>query len=173
MIMNKSLQVLLALRRPAYSLTALSIAVIFGTLFLYFDGFLFFAPYLTLYLPVQEMGMIVLDLAVSALSGITIALSFFQLRNVPLIGNKQSKVGLVGIIAAFLAGACPCYYLVPLLAVAGGAGGVLVAVGIFFNAYQVPVKLLSLFLLVAVTYSLERSLRSSCEIQGSKLTLTK
>ncbi len=156
----------MALKRPAYSLTAISITLIFATTFLYFDEFLFLAPYLTFYIPPEGIGTVVLDLAVSSLSGIAIALSFFQLRNMPRIGKKKAKVGLVGIVAALLAGACPCYYLVPLLAVAGGAGGALAGVGIFFNAYQLPIKLLSLMLLASVTYSLERSLRSSCDIPG-------
>lgn len=164
MINKPSLQVVGALRRPAYGLAALAIAVIFGTTFLNFDEFLFFAPYFTLYVPPGGIGMIVLDLAISILSGITIALSIFQIRNVPRIGRTQGKVGLAGIVSALLAGACPCYYLVPLLAVAGGAGGALATVGIFFDTYQLPTKILSLILLASVTFSLERSLKASCNV---------
>lgn len=76
--------------------------------------------------------------------------------------KRQGKIGIAGIVAAFLAGACPCYYLVPLLAVAGGVGGALGTVGILFYAYQLPVKLASVVLLIFVSFSLERSIRASC-----------
>ncbi len=71
---------------------------------------------------------------------------------------------MLGIFPALVAGACPCYYLVPLLAVAGGVGGVLGAVGIAFYTYQIPVKIASLALLAFVSLSLERSLAASCKV---------
>ena len=67
-------------------------------------------------------------------------------------------------LAAVVAGACPCYYLVPLLALAGGAGGVLGALGIFLYNLQIPIKLLSLALLGFVLLMLERSLVAYCRI---------
>jgi hypothetical protein len=79
----------------------------------------------------------------------------------------QARAGLGGIVIAFVAGACPCYYLVPLLAVAGGAGGTLVTVGIIFEAYQIPLKLISVALLGTVMYTLERSLRAACAVKPS------
>lgn len=157
----------LVLRSPAYALTAFAIAAIFGVALLYFNEFLFFAPYVTLFVPREGVGMLVLDLAISGLSGITIATSLFQMSRFPGISKKSGGKGMAGILVAISAGACPCYYLVPLLAVAGGAGGALAAVGIFINAYQFPIKSLSLAILAAVTYSLERSLKVSCAIQES------
>jgi hypothetical protein len=93
------------------------------------------------------------------------ALSIYQVRNVPRLATNQGKAGLGGIIIAIVAGACPCYYLVPLLAVAGGAGGALAAIGILFEVYQLPIKLVSLALLGTVAFSLERSLRAMCRIR--------
>lgn len=158
-------QILVALRRPVYTSAALAIGVVFGASFLYFNQFLFLSPYLVFYVPPGGEGLLTLDLAISALAGITIAASFFAVRTVSRAGGRQGRVGLLGIVTAFVAGACPCYYLVPLLAVAGGAGGALAAVGLYLEAYQVPIKLLSLALLLGVSYSLERSLRVACEVQ--------
>jgi hypothetical protein len=160
-----ALQIVGVLGRPAHGLTALAIAVLFGATFLYFDEFLFFAPYFVLYIPPWDIGLLAVDLAVSVLSGVTIVSSIFQMKNVPRMGSRQGQVGVVGMVAALLAGACPCYYLVPLLAVAGGAGGALATVGILFDTYQLPIKLLSLTLLAAVTCTLERSLRASCNVE--------
>lgn len=155
----------LVLRSPAYALTAFAIAAVFGATLLYFNEFLFFEPYVTVFVPREGVGMLVLDLAISVLSGITMATSFFQMSRFPGMSKKSGGKGSAGILIAIFAGACPCYYLVPLLAVAGGAGGALAAVGIFVNAYQFPIKSLSLAVLAAVTYSLERSLKASCTIQ--------
>jgi hypothetical protein len=163
-----SLQIFELLRRPPYAAAALGIASAFGAMFLYFNEFLFVAPYFVLSVPASGIGLFALDILLSALSGVVMALSTYQLRNFPRIARNQGKVGLSGIVVAIVAGACPCYYLVPLLAVAGGAGGALVAVGILFEAYQLPIKLFSLALLGTVVFTLERSLRAMCEIQFRK-----
>src|SRR2546426_11881920 len=162
-----SLQVLEALRRPAYALAALGMATAFGIFFLYFNQFLFFAPYFVFFVPSEGAGLFALDVLLSALSGVVIALSVFQIRYTPRLSMGQARAGLGGIVIAFVAGACPCYYLVPLLAVAGGAGGALVTVGIIFEVYQIPLKLLSVALLVTVMYTLERSLRAACDVKPS------
>lgn len=157
------LQVFQALRRPSYGLTAGAIALLFGIMLVYFDGFLFFFPYLVFYVSGGELLTLGLDLSTSILAGIVMTVSVYGIRNLRK-GGSQAKGGVAGIIMALVAGACPCYYLVPLLAVAGGAGGALGVLGIYMNAYQLPIKVLSLGLLGAVAFTLERSLRASCDI---------
>ncbi len=162
-----ALQLLSTLRRPLTGLSAFIIALIFLFTFLYFDFFLFLSPYVTFYAPPDRAGLLLLDASISVLSGMVIALSAYQIKNVPRGTKNQGRLGVAGVFAALLAGACPCYYLVPLLAAAGGAGGILGALGIAFNAYELPVKLGSLALLGFVTFGLERSLRASCDINPS------
>ncbi|MBI3022684.1 MAG: hypothetical protein HYY68_03025 [Thaumarchaeota archaeon] len=157
-----TLQILLAFRQPTLVLLAILIASGLAVVLLYFDQFLFVAPYFTFYLPPDRVATFLLDAAVSVLSGVVLALSVYQVKAVRNDAKRQGKIGIAGIVAAFLAGACPCYYLVPLLAVAGGVGGALGTVGILFYAYQLPVKLASVVLLIFVSFSLERSIRASC-----------
>ncbi|MDV3278681.1 MAG: hypothetical protein LYZ69_09515 [Nitrososphaerales archaeon] len=133
-------------------------------LFLYSDEFLFFVPYLTLFLSLDRVPYAVLDLVISAFSGIVILASLFQLAHFPAAGSKYTKTGLAGMTAALIAGACPCYYLVPLLVFAGGAGGFLAVLGVMFYTYQIPIKLASLTLLVSVAFVQERSLRAQCAL---------
>jgi hypothetical protein len=158
-----SFQVFQVLRNPAYSLATVAIAIIFGVLLVYFNEFLFFTPYLVFYVPAEGYLMLGLDVATAILSGVVIAISAYQIKNLRK-GANQARGGLSGIAVALIAGACPCYYLVPLLAVAGGAGGILTIAGVYLNAYQLPIKLLSLALLGTVAFSLERSLRAACRI---------
>jgi len=165
----QQLQVIQVLRKPAYGLAAGAIALIFGIMLTYFSQFLFFFPYLVFYVPPEESVTLGLDFLTSILSGVVIAASIYGIRNLRKGGN-QAKGGVAGIVLALVAGACPCYYLVPLLAVAGGAGGVLSVLGIYLNSYQLPIKALSLALLGAVAVSLERSLRASCDISAGQGT---
>ncbi len=158
-------QLLRIAKRPFYASTFLLVAVGLGVLFLYSDEFLFFVPYLTLFLPPERVPFVVLDLVISAFSGIVILASLFQLSHFPASASKYTKTGFAGIIAALIAGACPCYYLVPLLVFAGGAGGFLAVLGVMFFTYQIPIKLASLTLLVSVAFIQERSLRAQCAIE--------
>lgn len=157
-------QVLRVLRGPSYSLSALVIALLFGVTLAYLGGFLFFSPYLVFYVPSGELLTFALDVGVSTLSGVVMAASVYGVRNFGR-GGGQARGGITGIVVALVAGACPCYYLVPLLAVAGGAGGVLGVLGVYMDTYQIPIKLLSLLLLGAVALSLERSLRATCKVR--------
>ena len=156
------LQIIQILKRPIYAASAIGIAISFSVLFLYFDEFLFFSPYLIFSVLPGRIGYFALDLIISGLSGVVLSLSLFQLFSASKLKAKGQKLGVVGIIVAFISGACPCYYLVPLIAVAGGAGGILAFMGITLSTYQLPVKLVSVALMALVGYSIEKSLRVSC-----------
>jgi hypothetical protein len=161
------LQVFRVLRETSYGLAAGGIALLFGVGLAYSSGFLFFFPYLVFYVPSEELLTLGLDLLTSVLAGVVTAASVYGIRNFGR-GASQAKGGMAGIIMALVAGACPCYYLVPLLAFAGGAGGALGVLGIYMNAYQLPIKALSLALLGTVAFTLERSLRASCRVITTK-----
>ncbi len=158
-------QILQSFRAPVYFFLAASIASAYALILLYFDQFLFFSPYLVLYVPISQWYLFGLDLALSVLASIVFAASIRQAKIASMKPNMAVRTGVFGFVAAIIAGACPCYYLVPLLAVAGGVGGVLGAIGILFNEYQVPVKIGSVFLLLLLGLTLERSLTASCPVK--------
>lgn len=163
-----AVQTLSVLRRPWVGLSTIAVGLTFLGLFLTLDEFLFLTPYLVFSIPSERLGTLGLDLSISVLSGSVISISIFELRNSPLKRSPSTKTGMLGIFTSLVAGACPCYYLVPLLAVAGGAGGVLGAIGIAFYTYQIPVKIGSLALLTFVSLSLERGLATSCKVSIAK-----
>jgi len=139
-----------------YFLLGVAIMVCYGIMLLFFDQFLFFVPYFTLYLPSSAYGSLVLDLALTFLTAIVLTVSLGQII-LQRQGGSASKTGILGIVAALIAGACPCYYLVPLLAVAGAIGGTLGALGILLNAFQIPIKLGAMLILAVATYKLNKS----------------
>jgi hypothetical protein len=157
-------QIVSVLKRPPFALSTSAIALLFALVFLYFDEFYFVAPYFVVFIPPERLPILILDVSISALSGVVLSLSIYEIRTFPNLRSSPKRVGAAGIVAAFIAGACPCYYLVPLLAVAGGAGGVLGTIGILFFNYEIPIKLGSLALLVFTTFTVERALRAACEI---------
>lgn len=158
------LQLAGVLRRPSGIFSTVVIALVLASVFLYFDEFYFLKPYLVAYVAPGRIPILALDVVISALSGVVLTLAVYEIRAFPSRKGHQGRTGLAGIAAAFVAGACPCYYLVPLLAAAGGAGGILAAAGILFFDYEVPIKFGSLALLVFTAYTQERGLRAACGI---------
>jgi len=130
--------------------------VAYGAVLLFFDQFLFFAPYFTFYVPASGIGNLILDLILTFLTAIVLTVSVRQIF-LQKQGGGASQTGVLGVVAALLAGACPCYYLVPLLAVAGTVGSALGALGILVNIFQIPIKLGAILILAFSTYKLNKS----------------
>jgi len=155
-------------RDPKYSLLAAATLVAYGVILLFFDQFLFFAPYFVFYVPPSEIANLVLDLVLTILTGLVLTVSIRQIL-LQRGGGGASRTGALGIAAALFAGACPCYYLIPLLAVAGTVGGALGAVGILLNAFQIPIKIAATLILVFSTYKLNKS--GICKITPPRQTV--
>ena len=146
-----------------YTLLGLPILIVYGIMLLYFDQFLFFSPYFTFYVAPSEILNVTLDLVLTILTTVVLTVSVRQI--LLQRGNKATRTGALGIVTALVAGACPCYYLIPLLTVAGTVGGVLGAVGILLNAFQNPIKLVAILILIFSAYKLNKT--GVCKIRPS------
>jgi hypothetical protein len=142
---------------------AILVTVSYGLLLMFIDQFLFIAPYFVFYVPLTGLTILALDMSLSILTGVVLVVSLRQVRSRRSKGTAYT--GILGIVAALIAGACPCYYLVPVLAVAGGVGGALGAIGILLNAYQLEVKTASVVLLLIVSWGLEKNARMTCRLK--------
>jgi uncharacterized membrane protein HdeD (DUF308 family) len=127
------------------------------------DQFLFIAPYPVFYVPGTAFAILALDMLLAALTGIVLVVSLRQVSSGRSKGTAST--GILGIVAAIIAGACPCYYLAPLLTIAAGVGGALGAVGILMHAYEFEVKTASIVLLLIVFWALERNARMTCRLK--------
>jgi len=143
-------------------MVAVVIMVGYCVMLLFFDQFLFFQPYFVVYVPVDSLGLLSIDLVLSVLTGFVTAVSIHEIKSNANRAGGAMRAGFIGLLAAVFAGACPCYYLAPMLAVAGGFGGVLGLTGIFFNAYETPIKIVSIIILLAACYGLEKAARTKC-----------
>ena len=151
-----------------YVVLAIPILVGYGLMLLFFDQFLFFTPFFTFYVPPSGIVNLVFDLILTALTTTVLTVSVRQIL-LQRVAGGASKAGALGIIAAIAAGACPCYYLIPLLAVAGTVGGAMGAVGILLNTFQLPIKATATLILVFATYKLDKS--GVCEIRPANRSI--
>ena len=134
----------------------IAITVGYATMLLYLDQFIFFAPYFTIYVPVSSIASFAFDLTLSPLTCIVLAVSVRQI----ILQRKSSgasKTGLLGVIAGLVAGACPCYYLPSLTAVAGVVGGTVATIGILLNSIQLPIKTGATLILLLAIWRLEKT----------------
>jgi len=151
-------------RNPLYVMLTMVIVIGYCVMLLFFDQFLFVQPYFVVYVPVNSLGLLSIDLVLSVLTGFVASVSIHEIKSNVNQAGRATRAGLIGMLAAVFAGACPCYYLVPLLAAAGGFGGVLGLIGIFFSVYEIPIKLVSIIIMLAACYGLERAARTTCTL---------
>lgn len=163
-----SVQILQVVKTPFHILLSVLIATVYSFVLLYLDQFIFLAPYLVIYVPSARAENFVLDVSLALLTGIVLMVSIGEIRMQGSGPSRFLRSGVIGVLVATFAGACPCYYMFPLLAMAGGLGSALGAIGILLNAYQVPAKVVSLTMLGLVIFGLERTLRSQCNIPVGK-----
>jgi len=140
----------------------LAITAIYGGLLMFLDQFLFLAPYFVLYVRSNDIGILLIDIVLSLLIGFVAVVSFRELKSGFGKTKSATRIGVVGMLSALIAGSCPCYYLVPMLTIAGGFGGVFGTAGILLSVYQLPIKLISVMLLLLAAYGLETNARRAC-----------
>ena len=163
-----SLQIFQTLKTPSLLIATVLVVVSYGLLLMLIDQFLFVAPYFVFYVPPTGFTILILDLLLSILTGIVLVVSVQQVRSAR--SKRTAYTGVLGIVAALIAGSCPCYYLLPLLAIAAGVGGALEAIGVLLNAYQLEVKTASVALLLIVCWGLEKTARMTCRIRQDSIT---
>jgi hypothetical protein len=130
---------------------------------MFLDQFLFIAPYFVFYVPLPGIAILALDTLLSILTGIVLVVSLQQVRSAGSKGTAYT--GFLAIVGALFAGACPCYYLAPLLTIAAGVGGALGAIGILLNGYELEVKAACVVLLLIVSWALEKNARIACRLK--------
>jgi hypothetical protein len=130
---------------------------------MFIDQFLFIAPYFVFYVPLTGIAILALDALLSILIGIVLVVSLQQVRSARSKGTAYT--GVLAIVVGLFAGACPCYYLAPVLTTAAGLGGALGAIGILLNAYELEVKTASVVLLLIVSWALEKNARTACRLE--------
>ncbi len=146
--------------------TTLSI-VVFSGLFVflcYMSQFIFFEPEFSFYIPESEALIFVLIVAVASLSGLVTSLSIYRIC---LLGEsvKKSGGGFFGTIIGVGAGACSCSSLGFAVASAfGTVGGTATA---FLTQYEIPLRFISIAILVYAYYAAVKDISGKCKITSN------
>ncbi len=131
------------------------------------SGFLFFEPHLLLYIAPDRSLDFSLMVVVAALSGFTIPVSIFGLK-MTKIGVRKTSSGFIGTIIGAGAGACSCSSVG--FAVVSSFGAIGSTVTAFLTNYEIPLRIVSIAILVTTYFVTVRRLQQGCKIQKDSTT---
>jgi hypothetical protein len=156
-----------ALRLVFSNVTYATLAIgIFVGLFLllsYMSQFLFLEPKFLLYVQESEILNFILIVAVASLSGLVTSLSIYRIR---LLGEsvKKSGSGFLGTVIGASAGACSCSSIgFAIASTFGAVGGTATA---FLTQYEIPLRLVSIAILVYAYYLAVKGISGQCKVNA-------
>ncbi|MGZ5472231.1 MAG: hypothetical protein ACXWEW_05195 [Nitrososphaeraceae archaeon] len=146
-----------------YILIAIAIAVGFWILLNTFDKLLFFSPVWTFYLPEDAIPGFILTNISSILLGILISMNIYVIKDAKIkISNKSSL--LSGTTLGILSSTCASCSSVG-FAIISTLGGTGIAISNFLEVYAIPLRIVSILILVYALYLIHNKLTKSCVIK--------
>lgn len=145
----------------AYVALALAVAAGLWVLMMNLDQLLFFSPVLAFYIPADAWTNFILSTAVSALLGIVVGMNAYIFRTSAVgLGGSFFSGSTLGLVTSACAGCTSAgFFLVTTFGVAGIAATSILA------QYQLPLRLVSIGLLVWSYYSAHKRINQSCAIK--------
>ncbi len=144
---------------PFYVAIATATVVLFWIIFNLLDELLFFSPILAFYLPDDAITSFVLSNVTSMLLGLVVAMNVYVFRHTRTNINRASLFS--GSSLSVITSACAsCSSLGFFFISTFGSVGVLAST--ILSNYQVPLRLISIGLLLWATYSISKRLAASC-----------
>ena len=123
---------------------------------------LFLEPYIIFSIYPESIVNFSLILILSIFAGIVISMNIFRIRQI----KKTNKIGvsLFGTIIGASAGACSCGPVgFSIITTFGTAGGIATA---FLDMYEIPLRVISIGILIVVFFTSLKSLKNECEIKS-------
>lgn len=125
--------------------------------------YVFFEPYFIFYVAEDRLVGFLLILGVAALTALVIPMNVYRIK---ILKNKTSKAGggLFGSLIGISAGACSCGPVgFAIISTFGTVGGIATS---FLTTYEIPLRIISVGILVFVYFSTTKSLSAECRIKG-------
>jgi hypothetical protein len=164
---SRSLSTKIVFSNRFYIALAVVVAIGFWIIFNVFDGLLFFSPVVTFYYPLPEdsiPGFIISNIT-AALVGIVVALNAYIFRNYKTkFGISFFSGSTLGTISSMCASCSSVGFF--LISIFGGAG---VAASSLMSNYQLPLRLVSVGLLIWAYYSAHRRITASCMVKRDQI----
>jgi len=145
-----------------YIAVAGAVAAIFWIIFNIFDQLLFFSPVFVFYLPQDAFIGFILSNITAILLGIVVSMNIFVLKH-----SDRSRISLTsffsGSTISVLSSTCASCSSLGFLLVST-FGGVGVTASTILSNYQIPLRIISIALLIWAFYSICSKLTKSCSI---------
>lgn len=146
---------------PTYILIAVAVAIPFWILFNVFDQLIFFEPIWIFYLPEDAITGFILTTAVSILIGMLVSMNIYAIRHTKL--RIKSRSLFSGSSLSIISGVCgSCSSVGFLLISTFGSIGVIATN--LLTIYQIPLRLISVAILIFALYTLHKKIIQSCVI---------
>ena len=123
---------------------------------------LFLEPYIIFSIYPESIVNFSLILILSIFAGIVISMNIFRIKQI----KKTNKIGvsLFGTIIGASAGACSCGPIgFSIITTFGTTGGIATA---FLDMYEIPLRIISIGILIVVFFTSLKSLKNECEIKS-------
>jgi len=141
------------------------VSSILWLIFSIFDQLLFFSPIFVFYLPDDALVGFILSTISAVLMGIVVSMNVYIVKH---SGNLKVTIGSLfsGSTLSMISSTCASCSSVGFLLVStfGGAG---VTASAFLSNYQIPLRIISIALLMWALYSASSKLNSSCVLNHS------
>jgi hypothetical protein len=137
-----------------------AVTTIFWIILNVFDQLLFFSPVVTFYLPDDAVGGFVVSNMTAFLVGVVISMNLYVIRH-----SKGLKKGVLSLFSgssmSVVCSACAGCSLVGFLLIST-LGGLGVTASTFLTVYQMPLRVISILVLVWAYHLISRNLTKSC-----------
>jgi hypothetical protein len=145
-----------------YIAVAGAVAAIFWIIFNIFDQLLFFSPVFVFYLPQDALAGFILSNITAILLGIVVSMNIYVLKH-----SDRSRISLTsffsGSTISVLSSTCASCSSLGFLLIST-FGGVGVTVSTILSNYQMPLRIVSIALLIWAFYSTSNKLTKNCSI---------
>ena len=145
-----------------YIVIAAAVFIAFWIIFNVFNQLLFFSPVLTFYLPDDAAGFIITNIT-SALMGILIAMNVYVIRNSKI---KLDKSLFSGSILGVATSACASCSSIGFLVISAFGGFGIIATD-FLTNYQIPLRIISITILLWALYSVHNEITKPCTVKNT------
>ena len=144
-----------------YIALATIVSSIFWIIFSVFDQLLFFSPVFVFYLPDDAVTGFILSNIIAVLMGVVVSMNVYVFRH--LKGLKITASFFSGSTLSVLSSTCASCSSLGFLLVST-LGGLGVTASTFLSNYEIPLRVLSVALLIWALYSISSKLTTGCRI---------
>jgi hypothetical protein len=151
---------------PTYILIAAAVAIPFWILFNVFDQLIFFEPIWIFYLPDDAVTGFVLMTMISILLGMIISMNVYVITHSKLKISRKSLFS--GSSLSIISGVCSSCSSVGFLLIST-FGSVGIVASNLLTIYQIPLRIISVAILIFALYSIHKRITQSCVMSSNSI----